>query len=46
MAPGNAWHIPGNTELAPNVGMRNPVFPADLKTAVTIFNGNQFVGGD
>ena len=46
MAPGNAWHIPGNAELGSNVGMRNPVFPADLKTAVTIFNGNQFAGGD
>ncbi len=46
MAPGNAWHIPGNVEIPPNVGMRSPVFPADPNSGVTIFNGNQFAGGD
>ena len=46
MAPGNAWHIPGNAELPGNDGMRSPVFPTKLKTPVTIFSGNQFAGGD
>ena len=45
MAPGNAWHFPGNAEFPMNVGMRSPVFPTDLTTPVTIFSGNQFAGG-
>jgi galactose oxidase len=46
MAPGNAWHFPGNTELPADISMRSPVFPTDLKTPVTIFSGNQSAGGD
>jgi galactose oxidase len=46
---GNAWHIPGNPEprrLPRGIeGMRNPVFPTLPVRAVTIFSGNQFMGG-
>jgi galactose oxidase len=45
MALGNAWHFPGNLEPFGNAGMREPVFPADPVSAVTVFSGNQYQGG-
>jgi len=45
MALGNAWHFPGNPEPFGNAGMRDPVFPADPVSAVTVFSGNQYQGG-
>jgi galactose oxidase len=45
MAPGNAWHFPGNAEFPANDGMRSPVFPTDIVKSVTIFSGNQWNGG-
>jgi hypothetical protein len=40
--PGNAWHIPANTE-PPGAYMRNPRYPF-TNTAVYLYNGNQFAG--
>ena len=45
MALGNAWHFPGNPEPFGNAGMRDPVFPTDPVSAVTVFSGNQYQGG-
>ena len=45
MALGNAWHFPGNPEPFGNAGMRDPVFPTDPVSAVTVFSGNQCQGG-
>jgi galactose oxidase len=45
MALGNAWHFPGNPEPFGNVGMRDPVFPTDPVSAVTVFSGSQYQGG-
>ena len=45
MALGNAWHFPGNPEPFGNAGMRDPVFPTDPLSAVTVFSGNQYQGG-
>jgi galactose oxidase len=45
MALGNAWHFPGNPEPFGNPGMRDPVFPTDPVSAVTVFSGNQYQGG-
>jgi galactose oxidase len=45
MALGNAWHFPGNPEPSGNAGMRDPVFPTDPVSAVTVFSGNQYQGG-
>jgi hypothetical protein len=45
MAFGNAWHLPGNPEPPGNAGMRDPVFPTDPVSAVTVFSGNQYQGG-
>jgi len=42
---GNAWHLPGNSEPPGSAGMRDPVFPTDPVTTVTIFSGNQYQGG-
>ena len=42
---GNAWHLPGNPEPFGHAGMRDPVFPTDPVSAVTVFSGNQFQGG-
>jgi galactose oxidase len=42
---GNAWHLPGNPEPLGSAGMRDPVFPTDPVTTVTIFSGNQYQGG-
>src|ERR1700683_4445395 len=41
----NAWHLPGNPEPLGSAGMRDPVFPTDPVTTVTIFSGNQYQGG-
>ena len=45
MALGNAWHFPGNPEPSGNAGMRDPVFPTDPVSAVTVFSGGQYQGG-
>jgi galactose oxidase len=45
MALGNAWHFPGNPEPFGNAGMRDPVFPTDPVSAVTVSSGNQYQGG-
>ena len=45
MALGNAWHFPSNPEPFGNAGMRDPVFPTDPVSAVTVFSGNQYQGG-
>ena len=45
MALGNAWHFPGNPEPFGNAGMRDPVFPTDPVSAITVFSGNQYQGG-
>jgi hypothetical protein len=45
MALGNAWHFPGNPEPFGHAGMRDPVFPTDPVSAVTVFSGNQYQGG-
>ncbi|HUK71134.1 MAG TPA: galactose oxidase-like domain-containing protein [Streptosporangiaceae bacterium] len=45
MALGNAWHFPGNPEPFGNAGMRDPVFPTDPVSVVTVFSGNQYQGG-
>jgi galactose oxidase len=45
MVLGNAWHFPGNPEPFGNAGMRDPVFPTDPVSAVTVFSGNQYQGG-
>jgi len=45
MALGNAWHFPGNPEPFGNPGMRDPVFPTDPVSTVTVFSGNQYQGG-
>jgi hypothetical protein len=45
MALGNAWHFPGNPEPFGNAGMRNPVFPTDPVSVVTVFSGDQYQGG-
>jgi galactose oxidase len=45
MALGNAWHFPGNPEPFGHVGMRDPVFPTNPVSAVTVFSGNQYQGG-
>ncbi|MGD0938021.1 MAG: galactose oxidase-like domain-containing protein [Streptosporangiaceae bacterium] len=45
MALGNAWHFPGNPEPFGDAGMRDPVFPTDPVSAVTVFSGNQYQGG-
>lgn len=45
MALGNAWHFPDNPEPFGNAGMRDPVFPTDPVSTVTVFSGNQYQGG-
>jgi hypothetical protein len=45
MVLGNVWHLPSNPEPPGNAGMRNPVFPTDPVSAVTVFSGNQYQGG-
>ncbi|MGO9217621.1 MAG: hypothetical protein ACLP5E_07620 [Streptosporangiaceae bacterium] len=45
MALGNAWHFPGNPEPFGNADMRDPVFPTDPVSAVTVFSGDQYQGG-
>jgi len=45
MALGNAWHFPGNPEPFGNAGMRDPVFPTDPVSEVTVFSGDQYQGG-
>lgn len=42
---GNVWHLPGNPEPRGHLGMRDPVFPTDPVSEVTIVTGNQFAGG-
>jgi galactose oxidase len=42
---GNAWHIPANPEPRDHAGMREPVFPTQPLTSITIISGNQFAGG-
>jgi hypothetical protein len=41
---GNAWHLPGSSEAPAGAGMREPLFPTDPATGVTIYSGNQFQG--
>ena len=45
MALGNAWHLPGNPEPFGNAGMRDPVFPTDPVSEVTVFSGDQYQSG-
>src|SRR5208283_2863505 len=45
MALGNAWHFPGNPEPFGHAGMRDPVFPTNPASAVTVFSGNQLQDG-
>jgi len=45
MALGNVWHFPGNPEPPGHAGMRDPVFPTDPVSTVTVFSGNQYQGG-
>ena len=40
MALGDAWHFPGNPEPFGNAGMRDPVFPTDPVSAVTVLISN------
>jgi galactose oxidase len=44
MALGSAWHFPGNPEPFGRAGMRDPVFPTDPVSTVTVFSGNQYQG--
>lgn len=44
MTLGNSWHFPGNPEPFGNSGMREPVFPTDPLSAVTVFSGNLYQG--
>ncbi len=41
--PGNAWHLPGNSE-PPGTSMRNPINDPQTNQAVYIYNGNQALG--
>ena len=44
MVLGNAWHLPGNPEPFGAAGMRDPIFPTDPVSAITVFSGSQYQG--